>query len=267
MSSRRRSKPPKKTFSSPNRPPYASARAMAAGCSTISRSIQCVYGAGVFRSSRSGAVSAREMSNDVPPARTTPISPSCMAMKFFVWRLNADVSDAMNVRPGASPMFMGEPLQATTTASGSATLRAQTPHVPSHLASARSVAFRSSAPPAISFPINWAMTSVSVSDRKWTPNAWSSARKASAFMMTPLWTTPTRSAWSKCGCAFSSVLPPCVAQRVCAMPTWWPACLAACSRTSAMESAVEPLDAYLVTATSHAPPSRGRRSVAMPALS
>ena len=37
-----------------------------------------------------------------------------MAMKFFVCRLKADVSDAMNVFPGASPMFMGL-LQATTT--------------------------------------------------------------------------------------------------------------------------------------------------------
>ena len=74
----RRSRPPKKTRSSPNRPPYANARAIAAGCSTISRSIQCAWGAGVCLSSKSGASSARRMSSDVPPARTTPISPSCL---------------------------------------------------------------------------------------------------------------------------------------------------------------------------------------------
>ena len=45
---------------------------------TISLSIQCAWGAGVCRSSRSGASSARRMSSDVPPARTTPISPSCL---------------------------------------------------------------------------------------------------------------------------------------------------------------------------------------------
>ena len=55
-----------------------------------------------------------------------------MAMKFLVCRLKADVSEAIKVFPGASPMFMGLPLQATTTLSGSLTLRTATPHVPSH---------------------------------------------------------------------------------------------------------------------------------------
>ena len=67
-----------------------------------------------------------------------------MAMKFFVCRLNADVSDAMNVLPGARPMFIGLPLQATTTESGSLTLNTATPHVPSHFCSDRETASLSS---------------------------------------------------------------------------------------------------------------------------
>ena len=73
-----------------------------------------------------------------PQHRGTPRSD--MAMKFFVCRLNADVSLAMNVLPGASPMFMGLPLQATTTESGSLTLNTATPHVPSHFCSDRETA-------------------------------------------------------------------------------------------------------------------------------
>ena len=87
-----------------------------------------------------------------------------MAMKFLVCRLKADVSEAMNVLPGAKPMFMGEPLQATTTESGSFTLRTATPQVPSHFCSERLTASRSSIDGSASSsrPINWAMTSVSV---------------------------------------------------------------------------------------------------------
>ena len=209
------------------------------------------------------------MSSVVSPARTTPISPSCMAMKFFVWRLKADVSDAMKVRSLARPMFMGDPLHATTTLEASDRSSAQTPHVPSQRASAFCVASTRLSPASSSrrSPINCAMTSVSVWDRKTTPLASSSSRSTSAFMMTPLCTTPTRSRQSKWGCAFSSVLPPCVAHRVCAMPIVCAACFSASARTSATESAVEPRDAYLVTATSQAPPPSARRMVAMPALS
>ena len=45
---------------------------------TISLSIQCACGAGVCLNSKSGASSALRISSDVPPARTTPISPSCL---------------------------------------------------------------------------------------------------------------------------------------------------------------------------------------------
>ena len=131
---------------------------------TISRSIQWACGAGVCLSSRSGASSARRISRDVPPARTTPISPSCMAMKFLVCRLKALVSDAMNVLPGAKPMFIGLPLQATTTESGSLTLNTATPHVPSHFCKDLDTASLSSISgwASNSLPMSWAMTSVSV---------------------------------------------------------------------------------------------------------
>ena len=69
---------------------------------------------------------------------------SCMAMKFLVCLLKAEVSDAMKVLPGASPMFMGLPLQATTTLSGSFTESTATPHVPSHFCRLRDTASRSS---------------------------------------------------------------------------------------------------------------------------
>ena len=118
------------------------------------------------------------MSNEVPPALTTPISPSCIAMKFLVCRLKAEVSEAINVLPGASPMFMGEPLQATTTLSGSFTDRTATPHVPSHFCKLRLTASRSSTSgwASNSLPMSWAMTSVSVWDRNTIPSLWSCSR-------------------------------------------------------------------------------------------
>ena len=56
-----------------------------------------------------------------------------MAMKFLVCRLNAAVSEATKISPCASPITMGDPLQATTMFSGSALFRIARPHVPSHL--------------------------------------------------------------------------------------------------------------------------------------
>ena len=101
-----------------------------------------------------------------------------MAMKFFVCRLKADVSEAIKVFPGASPMFIGLPLQATTTESGSLTLRTATPHVPSHFCKLRETASRSSidGSASSSLPINWAMTSVSVWDLNTIPSPWSCSR-------------------------------------------------------------------------------------------
>ena len=101
-----------------------------------------------------------------------------MAMKFFVCRLKADVSDAINVFPGAKPIFMGEPLQATTTLSGSFTLRTATPHVPSHFCKLRETASRSSidGSASSSLPMSWAMTSVSVWDLNTIPSLWSCSR-------------------------------------------------------------------------------------------
>ena len=45
------------------------------------------------------------------------------------------------------------------------------------------------------------------------------ARSAAALSMMPLWTTATSPLRSVCGCALASVAGPCVAQRVCPMPT------------------------------------------------
>mmetsp|Transcript_20206 Transcript_20206/g.80659 ORF Transcript_20206/g.80659 Transcript_20206/m.80659 type:complete len:253 (-) Transcript_20206:258-1016(-) len=252
---------------------------MASGCSRISRSIQWACGSGDGRKSSSGAVSTREMSSVVPSALTTPISPSCMAMKFLVCRLKAAVSDATKVLPGARPIVMGLPLHATTISDGSSAARTARPHVPSHFLSAVAVAslrltflevpsrFCSSS----ARPMNCAMTSVSVSERSSMPRCSSSSRRSSAeLVMTPLCATATRSAASKCGCAFSSVLPPCVAQRVCAMPACAPPCFDACCRTSSTESAVDPRDANFVTANACASACAGdtaRCSVAMPAES
>jgi hypothetical protein len=68
-------------------------------------------------------------------------------------------------------------------------------------------------------PSSCAMTSVSV----WLLNVTPSSRSSfffisSALSMTPLCTTETTSHMSWCGCALTSVLPPCVAHLVCAMP-------------------------------------------------
>ncbi len=52
---------------------------------------------------------------------------------------------------------------------------------------------------------------------------------------------------SVCGWAFRSVFPPCVAQRVWAMPKLWFLCRRLFSRTRSMQSWVEPALAYLVT--------------------
>jgi len=45
-------------------------------------------------------------------------------------------------------------------------------------------------------------------------------RSTFAFSMMPLCTTATVSSVERCGCALRSVGGPCVAQRVCAMPTF-----------------------------------------------
>ncbi len=45
-------------------------------------------------------------------------------------------------------------------------------------------------------------------------------RSSAALSMMPLWTTATLPFASMCGCAFTSLAAPCVAQRVWAMPAW-----------------------------------------------
>ena len=62
------------------------------------------------------------------------------------------------------------------------------------------------------------MVSVSVWEVNSMPSAVSLARSSSAFSMIPLCTTAMRPAVSVCGCAFSTVGSPCVAQRVWPIP-------------------------------------------------
>ena len=67
---------------------------------------------------------------------------------------------------------------------------------------------------ASSAAIRWASASVSVSETRRTPLAWSCSRSCSAFSMMPLCTTAIRPAASTCGWALTSFGSPCVAQRV-----------------------------------------------------
>ena len=80
----------------------------------------------------------------------------------------------------------------------------------------------SDAPPAIPCSIRWAITSVSVADVRVCPAASSSARSSAWFSMIPLWMMAMRPVQSVCGCAFSGVGLPWVAQRVCPMAAAWP---------------------------------------------
>jgi hypothetical protein len=63
-----------------------------------------------------------------------------MLMKFFVYRLKAEVSDATKVRSSAMPITRGEPLHATTSSSGVSEQMMASPQLPSHRSNARSVA-------------------------------------------------------------------------------------------------------------------------------
>lgn len=110
-----------------------------------------------------------------------------------------------------------------------------------------------------------AITSVSVAERKSYPMPVSSARSACELVMVPLCTSAMRRFVSQCGWAFSSVLPPCVAHRVWAMPMWWSTCrVSDALRSRSMESAVVPCEAYfVVTIGASADPA----TVAIPAES
>mmetsp|Transcript_19281 Transcript_19281/g.47675 ORF Transcript_19281/g.47675 Transcript_19281/m.47675 type:complete len:200 (-) Transcript_19281:726-1325(-) len=134
------SRPPSRTPSWDSRPPKPSARAMASGCSKHSFRVQCGNGSGESFTSWSGATCVRVRSKVRPSACKTPISPSFILIKFLVYLLNAEVSDAMNVRSLEIPMTRGEPLQATTSSSGLSEQIIPNPHDPSHNLNAFSVA-------------------------------------------------------------------------------------------------------------------------------
>lgn len=92
------------------------------------------------------------------------------------------------------------------------------------------------------------MTSESVCPLNLCPLACSSRLKSCAFVRQPLWTRaifPEESWW---GWALVSVFPPCVAQRVWAMPITWPELLKEWALTRSMQSALSlSLLANLVT--------------------
>jgi hypothetical protein len=69
------------------------------------------------------------------------------------------------------------------------------------------------------YPTSCAITSVSVSLTHTNPSFFSSAFSSSEFSITPLCTTAMRPVVSTCGCALLSVFAPCVAHRVCPIPT------------------------------------------------
>ncbi len=67
-------------------------------------------------------------------------------------------------------------------------------------------------------PSSAAATSVSVSDSNVTPLCSSSSLSSAKFSMMPLWMTASFPPSARCGWAFWSVGPPCVAHRVCPIP-------------------------------------------------
>jgi len=70
------SRPPSTILRPSIRAPYASARAMASGCSSASLMVKCANGAGDSRISWSGACSIRLMSIVCESVEMTPSSPS-----------------------------------------------------------------------------------------------------------------------------------------------------------------------------------------------
>ena len=166
-------------------------------------------------------------------------------MKLLVCLLKADVSLAMNVLSGEIPMTSGEPLQATTSWSGSSLDVIHRPQVPSHRDKAFSVASTTEIfSVSLMCPISFAITSVSVWDVNLWPRPFSSLRSSFALLIVPLWTRAILPLLSTWGWAFSSVFPPWVAHRVCAMPIWCPIEALECFPTSSIPSALSPSLAY-----------------------
>lgn len=105
------------------------------------------------------------------------------------------------------------PLRAAIIWSGASFEMTAMPHVPSRRVKAFLTASSIDIFSSRYLPISCTITSVSVCERNLMPVASSSARNSELFSIVPLCTSATRSLASRCGCAFSSVLPPCVAQR------------------------------------------------------
>ena len=130
------------------------------------------------------------------------------------------MSDARIVSPSPRPTTSGEETFTPTSVPGSSAEHTTREYAPSSSATvARTASARPAAPAASCSSTRCATHSVSVSDTRVCPSFSSRARSERKFSTIPLWITATRPVQSRCGCALRSVGAPCVAQRVCPMPT------------------------------------------------
>ena len=167
------------------------------------------------------------------------------------------MSEARKVTPSSSPSTKGVSRHAATIVSGSSAEITAIEKDPRRRRNTDRVASASDNPPASWSSIRCTITSVSVPDVIVCPPATTSSRSDAWFSMIPLWISATRPVQSTCGCAFSSVGDPCVAQRVCPMAAAWPA------GAEAVRSASVATDVLAVAARARqTPPSTTRATPA-----
>ena len=133
--------------------------------------------------------------------------------------MNAATSEPRKFSPSPIPTTSGELRRAATTRDGSSASTATRVKAPSSRLTSRSIAVVRSAPASTSASSSWAATSVSVSESSATSSASMPTRSSAKFSMMPLCTSATRRCAPLCGWAFTSLGAPCVAHRVCPMPT------------------------------------------------
>ena len=174
-------------------------------------------------SRHSRTLSSVLISYDAKPPGWREITTSSPSLRYATRRvrsITAAASDARRYSSSPIPRMSGEPLRAPISRSGSSDDTTARPKAPSTCVSAWRTAsssgihccFRTSA-------IRWAISSVSVSLRSSYPLRSISVRSARKFSTIPLCTTASVPSDDVCGCAFTSVGGPCVAHRVCAMPS------------------------------------------------
>ena len=160
----------------------------------------------------------------IRPGRSTATWSSASANTVRVCPISAGMSDASSAMPSSSPSTRGVERRAATMTSGSSAEITPIEKAPRTRRSMKWTAASSvtPGPAASSASMRCAITSVSVSDVRTWPAAFSSARSAAWFSMMPLWMMATRPVQSRCGCAFDSSGWPWVAQRVWPMAAAWP---------------------------------------------